>query len=53
MFELIKSETFRKWLIRLKDPKAKARILARLKNIEEGHLGYTKRLERKNIRVEI
>ena len=47
MYELIKSETFSKWLMKFKDQKAKQRVLARLKKIEEGHLGYSKKLEDK------
>ncbi len=45
MYEIVKSETFLKWLIRLKDQKAKYKILARLKKIEEGYLGNYKRLD--------
>jgi putative addiction module killer protein len=45
MYEIVKSETFLKWLRRLKDQKAKYKILARLKKIEEGYLGNYKRLD--------
>ena len=39
MIEIIKSETFTAWLLRLKDRQARLRILARIERIQEGNLG--------------
>jgi putative addiction module killer protein len=42
MIELIQSETFRDWLIRLKDRQAKARIQARIDRLALGNPGDVK-----------
>lgn len=39
MFEIIKSETFDKWLTGLRDQRAIARINARLRRVSLGNLG--------------
>ena len=39
MYQLQQTETFEKWLIALRDKKAKARILARLESVRLGNLG--------------
>ena len=46
MYEIVKSDTFGRWLKRLKDRPAKYKILVRLKKIEEGHLGSYRRIDR-------
>ncbi|HNP62767.1 MAG TPA: type II toxin-antitoxin system RelE/ParE family toxin [Woeseiaceae bacterium] len=42
MFQLRQTATFAKWLHRLRDKKAKARILSRLDSFKLGHLGDCK-----------
>lgn len=42
MITLVRSETFDKWLHRLRDKTALVRILARLKNAGEGNFGDVK-----------
>jgi len=42
MTEIIQSATFHKWLSRLKDRQAVARINARLRRASSGHLGDVK-----------
>jgi len=42
MFEVIKTETFERWLRRLKDRMAVARINARIRRMSMGSLGDTK-----------
>lgn len=42
MTEIIQSETFKQWLLGLKDRTARARILIRIKRIETGNLGDVK-----------
>jgi len=44
MFEIIQSETFRRWLSDLKDRRAAARIHARLDRVGGGNLGDVKPL---------
>jgi len=39
IIEILQTATFSKWLRKLKDSNAKARILARLAKMEEGSLG--------------
>lgn len=39
MFEIIKTETFDNWLADLRDVRARVRILARIKNMQQGNLG--------------
>ena len=39
MFQLIKTKTFDKWLSGLRDPRASARINARLRRVSNGNLG--------------
>ncbi|MFO7840907.1 MAG: type II toxin-antitoxin system RelE/ParE family toxin [Fidelibacterota bacterium] len=47
MYTLIRSEKFRKWLKKLKDRKAKAQILLRLKRLEQGNFGDHRYLRNK------
>ena len=42
MIEILQSETFRRWLIALRDHKGRQRILARLERMADGHLGDVK-----------
>lgn len=42
MFQIQQTDVFADWLARLKDAKAKARILARLESVTHGNLGDTK-----------
>ena len=42
MITLIRSETFDRWLNRLRDKTALVRILARLRNVGEGNFGDVK-----------
>ncbi len=42
IIEIIKSETFERWLLRLKDPRARYRINARISRISLGNFGDTK-----------
>ncbi len=42
MFQLRQTATFAKWLHRLRDKKAKARVLSRLDSLKLGHLGDCK-----------
>ena len=44
MFLIEKTVTFDRWLIRLKDPTAKSRILVQIKKVEAGNLGSSKAL---------
>ncbi|MCX5641437.1 MAG: type II toxin-antitoxin system RelE/ParE family toxin [Planctomycetota bacterium] len=39
MIEVLQTEHFRKWIDRLRDRGARARILARIIAVEEGHFG--------------
>ena len=39
MYEIRRTERFSNWLDRLRDAKARARILARLDRVAEGNLG--------------
>ena len=39
MYTVLRSETFDKWLTKLKDAKGKARIVARIRSAELGNLG--------------
>ena len=42
MYEIRRTETFSKWLDRLRDARARVRVLSRLTRAEEGNLGDTK-----------
>ena len=42
MYEIRRTDVFSGWLDRLKDGRARARILARLDRVAEGNLGDTK-----------
>ncbi|MGH8650779.1 MAG: type II toxin-antitoxin system RelE/ParE family toxin [Gammaproteobacteria bacterium] len=42
MFTVQQTETFAQWLAELRDPRAKARIVARLQMVKLGHLGDVK-----------
>jgi putative addiction module killer protein len=42
MFELVKSATFDRWLVALKDRQARARIEARIRRVGLGNLGEVK-----------
>ena len=42
MFQVQQTDVFASWLSHLRDAKAKARILARLESVTQGHLGDTK-----------
>lgn len=42
MFELCKTQTFVQWLDELLDIQARARVLARIKRLEEGNAGDVK-----------
>ena len=44
MFQVLQTDVFSKWLARLRDARAKARIVARLDAVREGHLGDVKHL---------
>jgi putative addiction module killer protein len=44
MFDLIKSETFERWIRGLRDRQAMVRINARLRRVSEGNLGDAKAL---------
>lgn len=42
MIEVVESATFKRWVARLRDRRAVARINARLRNVSLGHFGDTK-----------
>lgn len=44
MFQVLQTAVFSKWLSRLRDIRAKARIVARLDAVRLGHLGDVKHL---------
>ena len=44
MFEIIKTETFERWLLRLKDRMAMQRINTRIRRMSTGNLGDVKML---------
>ncbi|WPD24226.1 MAG: hypothetical protein SD837_06630 [Candidatus Electrothrix scaldis] len=44
MIELIKSITFDRWLKKLRDPQAKARIAMRLRRLTLGNAGDVRRI---------
>ena len=46
MIEVLQTEHFRKWIDRLRDRGARARILARIIAVEEGHFGDWKAIDR-------
>ena len=46
VIEVIQTEHFRKWIDRLRDRGARARILARIVAVEEGHFGDWKAIDR-------
>ncbi|GAB6064893.1 type II toxin-antitoxin system RelE/ParE family toxin [Deferrisoma palaeochoriense] len=45
MIEILRSETFDRWLRELRDPVGVARINARLRKVSLGHMGDVKALE--------
>lgn len=45
MYQLKQTAHFSRWLAKLKDTKAKARILTRLENMRQGHFGDSKTLK--------
>ena len=42
MFEILKSRTFEKWLVGLRDIRARAKVLAKLKQFAVGNPGNAK-----------
>lgn len=44
MFEIIQSDEFKTWHLRLRDPTARARVTSRLRLVEQGNLGDWKSL---------
>lgn len=44
MYQIQQTDTFSKWLSRLKDRKATARILARIESVRQGNSGDSKSL---------
>ena len=42
MYEIRRTDTFSKWLDRLRDERARARVLSRLTRVEAGNLGDNK-----------
>ena len=42
MYEIRRTDTFSKWIDRLRDARARVRVLSRLTRAEEGNLGDTK-----------
>lgn len=42
MYEIRRTDAFSKWLDRLRDGRARARVLSRLNRVEEGNLGDAK-----------
>ena len=42
MYEIRRTETFSKWLDKLRDARARVRVLSRLTRAEDGNLGDTK-----------
>jgi len=42
MYEIRRTDTFSKWLDRLRDARARVRVLSRLTRAEDGNLGDTK-----------
>ena len=46
MVEVIQTEHFRRWIDRLRDRSVRARILARIISVEEGHFGDWKAIDR-------
>jgi len=46
VIEVLQTEHFRRWIERLRDRGARARILARIIAIEEGHFGDWKAIDR-------
>lgn len=44
MVEIIKSDTFDRWLRRLRDPQAKARVEMRIRRLSLGNAGDAKRI---------
>ena len=39
MNTVLRTETFNKWLVKLKDPRSKARIIERIRSAERGNFG--------------
>ena len=46
MIEVLQTEHFRNWIGRLRDRRVRARILARIVAVEEGHFGDWKSIDR-------
>ena len=46
VIEVLQTEHFRRWIERLRDRRARARILARIVAVEEGHFGDWKAIDR-------
>ena len=44
MFQVLQTDVFSRWLARLRDARAKARIVARIDGVRDGHLGDVKHL---------
>ena len=47
MVKILKTDTFDKWLRKLKDFRARALILAKIKKVESGNLGNIKAVGKK------
>jgi len=45
VYQLKQTNYFSKWLLKLKDTKAKARIFTRLEDVRQGHFGDSKSLK--------
>lgn len=46
VIEVLQTEHFRRWIGRMRDPGARARILARIIAVEEGHFGDWRAIDR-------
>ncbi|MEA1877933.1 MAG: type II toxin-antitoxin system RelE/ParE family toxin [Bacteroidota bacterium] len=53
MYDIINSETFKKWLKKLKDLKARQKVIVRLEKIREGYFGNYKRIDSKISEIKI
>lgn len=45
VYQLKQTTNFSKWLLKLKDTKAKARVFTRLEDVRQGHFGDSKSLK--------
>lgn len=45
MYQLKQTDTFTRWLAKIKDMRALARIFTRLENVRQGHFGDSKSLK--------